>query len=121
MPSSHFAGDADGLLRVQAARGGQHHDVGVALDQQRVERGERTGAGLGGGGLRTLVYRVADGDEFGALGVLLQRGEVVLGDASAAHQGEADLAVGDRVGNSHGANFRGRPCAQPKIAANSTS
>ncbi|MNC87844.1 hypothetical protein D3C83_36060 [compost metagenome] len=84
-------------LGVQAARRGEHHHVGVGLLQEILVALE----GLGVRGrlrrLERLVVDVADGDEFRALRVLLQGLDVVLRNAAAADEGEADFAAGDRL------------------------
>ena len=47
-------------------------------------------------GLQGGRVDVADVHQFSALGMLLQRAEMIVGDAAAAHQRKADLAIGNR-------------------------
>ena len=88
--------DLDRLLRMQAARSGKHDDIRIGVRKKFGEAGiALCPSSPGRGGQRRWIH-VADGNELGAVAELLERGEVVLGDAPAAHESEARLAVGDR-------------------------
>ena len=84
---------------MQPARRRQHHHIGIAAGQQRVQRTEARQRGQGGLLRDQPLYRlglpVGQRDQLGALGVRCQRGDMVARDAPAADQGEAQLAVGD--------------------------
>ena len=99
----------DGLAGMQAAGRRQHDAVDAQLGlgrQQLGQRGKASSAGLGDGGLQGSRVGIADGHQFGALGVLLDRLDVVLGDTAAADQREADPAAGDgRTVLLHGFTF----------------
>ena len=87
--------DLDRLAGVQAAGRGEHDDVRLAAGEQRIERREAGRTRLRHGGRQRLGPVVAHGDDFGTLGMLGKRREVVGTDAAAADEGEADLAVAD--------------------------
>jgi hypothetical protein len=69
--------------------------VGVGFGQHELEARIGFGAGVAGrlgGGARVDV---AHAHQLAAVGMLADRAEVVVGDAAAADQGKADLAVDD--------------------------
>ncbi len=85
----------DGLLRVQAAGRGQHHAIGIAVLEQRGQRGVAASAGLVLRGLQRLRVVVADVHQVGALGMARDGFEVALRNAPAADEGKSHFAVGD--------------------------
>ena len=91
-------GNLDGFLGVQSAGCGQDDDVGIGLRQHAGEVAVSLRAGVSCGCVSCHGVDVADADQFGALRVLAQRREVVLGDSSAAHKRKPDFSINDGGG-----------------------
>jgi hypothetical protein len=81
---------------MQAARRGEHDAVRIRFLKQ--PRQGREGARLRalGGARQGRRIGVADREQLGAIGELLQGAEVAGGDAPAPHEREADPAIADR-------------------------
>ena len=96
----------DSLGGVESARRRQHDQVGIGALEQRLEGGETGRAGPLNGALQRHGIDVGDRDELGPGGVTLEGLEVIGRDATAADQGEADLAIaGDRLAHEHIGGF----------------
>jgi len=97
------SGDLDRLFRMQAARRGEDDDVGIGLGEHGAQAVIGLDAGHVGNQGQGLRIDVAGGDQLGPVGVHLQCRQVVLGDAPATDQCEADFSVANRGGKgAHG-------------------
>ena len=75
---------------------------GNRLSKIVTRTGDAGTTGLGDGSLQRCGVGVADIDQFAAIGMRFHGGKVVLCDAAAADEGEADLAVDDGSRVMHG-------------------
>ena len=94
-------GGGDGLLGVQAARSGKDHDICVALRQKFIKAPVAWRSAYFLGGLQSRWLDVAHADKLRVGGVLPDRFEVVLGNAAAACEREANAASDDGLVLSH--------------------
>ncbi|KAG1319475.1 hypothetical protein G6F63_014721 [Rhizopus arrhizus] len=90
-------GDLDGLPRVQARGRGQDYGVSSAVGQQFGQRGIGGSARRFGGSLQCVRVGVANFYQFGPVPVLGDRADVILGDASTAHNGKTQLPVSNGI------------------------
>ena len=109
-------GHLDGLAGMQAAGSGQDHAIGRGVLQQALQAGMASGTCGSHGFAQGSRIDVANIHQLGVFGVLGNGVEVVLGNAPAAHQGEADFAVDDGAVR-HGRGHQSLNTVKPAAAA----
>ena len=85
--------DPDSLIRVHSAGRCEHHDLRVGVGEEGREACEPVDAGALLCSLQSTRIRVAHGHQFQRVGVVLNRLEMLFGDAAAADDRQADFFV----------------------------
>ena len=115
--STPARGDLDHLLRMQPARRGQRHAIGLAAGEQRGQRVETLRLRGLHRGIQGHRVGVAHRHQFGVAGMAADGIDVALRDAPATDQGKTQLAVDDgRAAGLHGWGLRSAITHQQIIA-----